>query len=335
MFEGMKTLRLLYETGQLEYENAKLQMEREVRKAYNQILLAQEQAAMLRESFDAANRQVAIAQANYNAGLAPELNVLQAQVSRENMRPQIDQAESGIKIAMARFADTLGLPYDTPLELVPVKTDGEFVSLDVTELIRQASANKPEIQSLRQQILILESGRKTARLQLTPALTLDWTGTQAFTRDPWKDSWFNSDHWTGGGAFSLGLGWKLDSLLPFSSGFQGIKDAEADIKSKNIDIAMAVRSTEIEIYNIVLNLERIMLTTETQQKAIDLAERTTTLTEQAYRAGLQDFLQVQNAVLELRRARVQMLEHQFNYLNGLIDLEYSIGVPFGTLSNPT
>jgi hypothetical protein len=27
-----------------------------------------------------------------------------------------------------------------------------------------------------------------------------------------------------------------------------------------------------------------------------------------------------------------MLEQQFNYLNSLIDLEYSIGVPFGTLS---
>jgi outer membrane protein TolC len=46
---------------------------------------------------------------------------------------------------------------------------------------------------------------------------------------------------------------------------------------------------------------------------------------------LQDFFQVQSAEQSLRQARVQMLEQQFNYLNGLIDLEYSIGVPFGTL----
>jgi hypothetical protein len=28
-----------------------------------------------------------------------------------------------------------------------------------------------------------------------------------------------------------------------------------------------------------------------------------------------------------------MLEQQFNYLNGLLDLEYAIGVPFGTLNS--
>jgi hypothetical protein len=44
-------------------------------------------------------------------------------------------------------------------------------------------------------------------------------------------------------------------------------------------------------------------------------------------------LQVQSADLSRRQARVQMLEQQFNYRTGLIDLEYSIGVPFGTLSN--
>jgi outer membrane protein TolC len=333
MFEGMKTLQYAYLSGQTGLETMKIQTEREIRKAYNQILLAQEQAALLKESYDAANRQVAIAQANYNAGLAPELNVLQAQVSRENMRPQIEQAESGIKIALARFADTLGFSYDTSLELVPVKTDGEFVSLDVAELIQKASANKPEIQALRQDILGLESQRKAKQLQLTPALTLSWTGSQAFIKDPWKDNWFSGDDWKGGGQLSLGLGWKLDSLLPISSASQSIKDTDADIKSKNIDIALAVRSTEIEVYNIVLTLERVRLTAETKQKAIDLAERTTTLTEQAYRAGLQDFLQVQNAVLGLRQARVAKLEEQYNYLNGLIDLEYAIGVPFGTLSN--
>jgi outer membrane protein TolC len=332
MFEGMKTLQYAYLSGQMAYETAAIQMEREVRKAYNQLLLAQEQAALLKESYDAANRLVAIAQANYNAGLQPELAVLQQQVSRENMRPQIEQAESGIKIAMARFADTLGLPYNTPLDLIPVQANDTFISFDVTDLIQKASANKPEIQALRQDILGLESQRKAKQLQLTPALTLSWTGSKTFTGDPWKDSWFDND-WKTGGSFSIGLGWKLDSLLPFSASSQGIKDTEADIQSKNVDIALAVRSTEIEIYNIVLTLDRVRLTAETKQKAIELAEKTTTLTEQAYRAGLQDFLQVQNAVLELRKARVSKLEEQYNYLNGLIDLEYAIGVPFGTLSN--
>jgi outer membrane protein TolC len=66
---------------------------------------------------------------------------------------------------------------------------------------------------------------------------------------------------------------------------------------------------------------------------VNLAEQSYRLTEESYRAGLSDFLQVQSAELELRKARAGMTEQRFNYLTSLIDLEYSIGVPFGTLGN--
>ncbi|MDR1278191.1 MAG: TolC family protein, partial [Treponema sp.] len=50
------------------------------------------------------------------------------------------------------------------------------------------------------------------------------------------------------------------------------------------------------------------------------------------RGGLQDFNSVQNAEEALRQARMGVVAQQFSYLQGLIDLEYAIGVPFGTLS---
>jgi outer membrane protein TolC len=48
---------------------------------------------------------------------------------------------------------------------------------------------------------------------------------------------------------------------------------------------------------------------------------------------LQDFQAVQSASLALDQAKLQLLQVNFNYLNDLIDLEYSIGVPFGTLTS--
>jgi outer membrane protein TolC len=125
----------------------------------------------------------------------------------------------------------------------------------------------------------------------------------------------------------------LNSLLPFTKQGQSLKDTDNALRTLNIGLAQAIRGTEIEIYNTVLSLERSKTLAETQAETVALAERTYRLTEEAYRAGLQDLLQVQSADLSRRQAQVQMLEQQFNYLTGLIDLEYSIGVPFGTLSN--
>ncbi|MDR2304057.1 MAG: TolC family protein [Treponema sp.] len=334
MFEAMKTLRLNYQGGLISYDKAKIQLERDVRKSYYQMLLVQEQVELLVESFAAAERQAAVAEANYRAGLAPELTLLQAQVSRENMKPQIDQAENGLKVLYAQFAMNLGLPYDTQFELVSAQEETNYIPLDVAELVRRASTGKPDIKELRHSILTLKSSRKAQLLTLTPGLSLSWNGTSAFIQDPWKDSWFDSsDNWQKGGSFTIALGWKLDSLIPWSTSFQAIKDIDDNITTADLGLDQAIQGTEIEVYNTVLQLEKTRITAETQQKAIDLAEKSFQLTEEAYRAGLQDLLQVQNAELSLRQARVQMLEQEFNYRNGLIDLEYSIGAPFGTLSS--
>jgi len=333
MFENMRRLRLDYESGLLSYEKAKAQLERDVRKAYHNMLLLQENIALLRGSFENTERQVQMAQANYNAGLAPELTLLQARVARENMRPVIDQAENGLKLSMAQFAMYLGLDYNTPFELEPAAENINFIPLDIAEMISRAANGKPDIQELRHTIMMLQSARRMQIYSLTPSLSLNWNLNSAFIRDPWKDPWFNNgDDWMKSGSFSITMAIRLHSLIPFSTDFQGIRNLDDQIRTANIGLAQMINGTEIEIYNTVLALERTRVSAEAQAQTVALAEQAYRLTEQAYRAGLQDYFQVQNAEQSLRQARVQMLEQQFNYLNGLIDLEYSIGVPFGTLT---
>ncbi|MCL2765693.1 MAG: TolC family protein [Treponema sp.] len=331
MFENMSRLRLDYETGLLSYEKAKAQLERDVRKAYHNMLLLQENITLMRGSFANVERQVQMAQANFNAGLAPELILLQARVARENMRPVIDQVENGLRLSMAQFAMFLGMDFDTQFELIPVTGGIDFIPLDVSQMITQAASRKPDIQELKQTILMLESARKMQVYSLTPNLNLSWNTNQIFIRDPWKDSWFNGNYWTDRGSFSITLGLRLHSLIPFSTDSQGIKNLDDQLTTANIGLAQMVRGTEIEVYNTVLSLERTRINAQAQTETVRLAEQAYRLTEEAYRAGLQDYFQVQSAEQSLRQARVQLLEQQFNYLNGLIDLEYSIGVPFGTL----
>jgi outer membrane protein TolC len=297
------------------------------------MLLLGENIDLLRRSFANAERQVAMAQANYNNGLAPQLTLLQAQVARDNMRPTIDQAENGLKLAMASFAMNLGLDYDTLFELVPEEGEPGYAALNVEDLISRAANGKPELMELRQTLLATGYGRKAQALQLhTPALILSWNYAPALS-DPWGNNWFEGDNWSDRGNFSVILNMSLNSLFPFTKQGQSLKDTDNALGSLNVALAQAIRGTEIEVYNTVLSLERSKTLAQTQAETVALAERTYRLTEDAYRAGLQDFLQVQSAELALRQAQVQALEQQSNYRTGLIDLEYSIGVPFGTLSN--
>jgi outer membrane protein TolC len=337
LIAGIETIRSDYQAGLVSLEKAKLQLERDVRKAYNQILLLEQNAALLQENYANTVRQAAATEANFRAGLVPRLSYLQAQVAVENMKPTISDMENNLKALRANFAMSLGLPYDTIFILEPLNGEGFHIPLDLAELISKAASGKPDILELQRNIIYLQNARKAQALQVhTPYLRLGWTLSSTFNPmlDPFKDSLFTGDNWNKGGNFSLTLGISLNGLFPFTKeGGQRLQDLDNNIRSLNINLAQAIRGTELEIYTKVNSLEKTQTSAEVQMAAVELAELSFRLTDEAYRAGLQDFQAVQSSNLALQQARLQLLTQNFNYLNDLIDLEYAAGVPFGTLSS--
>ncbi|MDR2181646.1 MAG: TolC family protein [Treponema sp.] len=321
-----------YHAGRIGVEKAKLALERDVRKACFDLLLARGRIALLRESYANAERRAASAQANYRAGLIPEVSMLQAQVARDNMRPTLDEAENGYKALMARFALYLGLPYNSQFELEE-QAGAEFIPLDTEELIAKAAANKPDIEELRRSLAALKARRTSTFFSIyTPSLQLAYTRAPLFNGDPLKDPVLDFDRWKEStGAFSITLLWRLNGLLPFTAEYQGYRELDDMVKALNLGLAQAVQGAETETYNIILTLEKTRASVEAQKNTVALAERTLLLSEVAYRNGLKEFLDVQNDQLALNQARLESLNQNYNYLKDLLDLEYAIGVPFGSL----
>ena len=334
LIEGIKSIKQDYSAGLITYEKAQLQLERDIRKAYNQILLMEENAALLMGSYENAVRQADMAEANYRAGLVPRLSMLQTQVTVANMRPSIDELENAINALKGSFAMYLGLPYDTLLELEPFPPGDFVVPPDLAELIRSAVVNKPDIRELRANIISLESGRRAQALQFyTPFLRFGWSWSSSLP-DPFNVNWADAE-WMKSGSFTITLGYSLNTLFPFTTQGQSLKDMDNTIRSLNIALAQLVMGTELEIFTKLNSLEKTLLTGEALSASVELAELSYTLTEEAFRAGLQDHQTVQNAELALRQAQLNLLTQQYNYINDLIDLEYAVGVPFGTLSSRT
>ena len=331
---GIQAIHSEYHAGLVTFEKAKLQLERDIRKTYNQILLLENTVALQNEAFANAKKQAQTAEANYQAGLVPRLTWLQAQVQVENLKPAITELENSLKALKGSFAMTLGLPFDTILNLEPFPAGDYYIPLDLADLISKASSGKPDILELQRNIRFLQISRKAIAMQLyTPFLNFSWNMTSAFTKDPWKNNWFSHNDWKGGGNFTITLGMSLNSLLPFTKEGQSLKDMDNTLVSMNIALAQVIHGTELEIYTKLNSLEKTQTSAEVQRAAVELAELSYKLTEEAYRAGLQDFQSVQNSALALSQARLQLLSQQFNYINDLIDLEYAVGVPFGTMSS--
>jgi len=334
LFEAMRNLRLDLDAGKITLEQAKFKLERDVRKSYYSILLLKENIALMDENLVAALRRVTQAEANYRAGFVPELTVLQAKVASENLKPAIAELKNGLESSLAAFAMNLGYPRGTKVELEGFGA-GDFagVDLDGDALVARAASGKLDVLALRQSLLLLESAKKLTWYQLyTPSLTLGFNVDPTLS-DPWGNSWFEGDNWKQrSGMLRMTLGFRLNGLLPPSKEALGLVDLDDNVRKLNAALALTIRGSELEIDSLLLKLAKSKSGIATLGLNVELAGKAYSLSEEAYRAGAKDILDVQNQELELRKAQLEVLKEKFNYLTGLIDLEYAVGVPFGTIS---
>jgi outer membrane protein TolC len=331
IFEGMDNLRLEYEAGLISYAQARTKLERDVRKAYYSILLLQENVALMQENIAAAERRSAQAEANYRAGLVPELTFLQARVAAANLKPALEELRNAVTSSLAGFAMNLGLPRGTSISLAEVPAP-VFVELDANELSGTVASGRLEVRSLLKSLELIESARKLTALQLySPTLVLGLNFDPTFQGDPLDESWFKDEGWKQrSGMFRATLSYRLNGLLPVTKEAQGLQELDESREKLRIALAQTIRGMETEVDSIILRLDKARRTIDALQLNVELAQRAYSLAEEAYRSGAKDLLDVQNAELELRKARNEVLKEKFNYLTGLLDLEYALGLPFGT-----
>ncbi len=332
LFEGVKALRADYESGLISYAQAEARLERDVRKSFFGLLLAQANIRLMEEQIDAARRRYEQTQANYLAGGTSELNALQARVAWENLKPALTEIRIGYEAARDAFAMTLGLPRGTVVE-----TSGEIrpvsAELDSRKLVETGLSSRLDVQSLIKTLETLEIQETALKYQLwTPNLILGWNADPTFQGDPWKDDLFGKDMWSqSSGMFRLTLSLRLNGFFPFSQEAQQLKSLQDQKEILRASLAMALRGAETEIDSLVRQLDKSRDSRAALTLNVELADRAYRLSEQAYRAGAADLLDVQNAELELRKARLELLKEDYTYVTSLLDLEYAVGARFGTL----
>jgi len=332
LFEGIKGLRLDYEAGRIGYEQAVKQLERDVRKNFYSILLLEENMKLMERNIEAAERRYGQASANYRSGLAPELTMLQARVAWENMKPALEEMRIGYAASLDAFAMVLGLPRGTALDL-----DGSispsYVAVDAGELLARRLGERLDIRALEKSIDTMESTERALRYQLqTPSLVLGWNADPALSGDAFETGWFGKDAWEqSSGMFRITLSMRLNGLLPQSKEAQDLAELRDGIEKARSGLAQALRGAEIEVDDLARKLAKSRSSAAALALNVELAERAYRLSEEAFRAGSKDLLDVQSDEIELQKARLEVLKENFNYVTGVLDLEYAVNLPFGSL----
>lgn len=329
----IKAAKADYEGGKITYEKSVRETEVNVRKLFYGLLLQQENIRIQKASLENARLRAVQTETNFKNGLVPELSMLQAQVSYENKRPEVEQADRLLRQQLDTFAFIIGLPVGTNIVL-DGSIEPEYVDVDVDTLIQKYSASSLDIKNLDATISSLKDNLSAINLSsYTPALALNYSLQPALIYGLDFDRYTDADNWNDSNSFSITLAWNLTNLLPWSSNRQNAKNIESNLKKLELSREMAVENQKVEVRKAVDTLTQARQQIDAMGRNIKLAQRSYEMTMRSYRNGTTELLDVRDAESQLDQAKLGLANQKFNYISALLDLEKTLNINLTSAKN--
>ena len=328
LFTSIKSARLSYEQGEISYEQACRTVELNVRQAFYGLLYEKENITVQERNLQTAKEQYEQNRAKYNQGRMSELDVLSAEVKYKTLEPTVESAYVTFHNDLASFKQLLGMDVHTVADLSGSLEDvlpaGE-VSLD------GVTVNSPALSSLQKQLEVARVSLTSARFSAyAPSLTASW---QHGLIPASGEHIAQSSQLDQAGTVSLTATIPLDGLLPWSSRADGVASAQDKIADLELQLKDAETSLSVSTESSLRKIRQSQSSIKSKQANVELAQRSYDMTLQAYNRGVKDLLSLQDASDNLLSAQMSLKNEQRTLVNAVLELENTIGVPFGTLVN--
>ncbi|PZM85257.1 MAG: hypothetical protein DKT66_03485 [Candidatus Melainabacteria bacterium] len=320
-----------------EIRNALWQLRGDIRKAYTELVVAQETYETLVDLYDLSARLYEVAAKRFQAGDVPELDVLKARllngqngIERDVGARRVVQARQALAILLGRNVDTQVevprlQPFKLRAEIIDLLPDfnKEMPKLDV--LLAAAKQNRLELKVLERAIAAAKAQLKVAYGEILPNPTLG-VGSSVVNGPPLDPSQLDPDKPLPKNVFH-GYFIQVFQPLPIFDLNQGdISKYRATIRALNSQVTSQENVIQQEVsaaYQRVLAARQRILTY--QQKLLNDSNEVARLARRSYEVGQSDItstLLTQQANIQIRN---QYLDAVNSYQQAFTDLEQSIG----------
>jgi len=327
LFTNLAQAQLAYQSGSLTYDIARRSLEKNVRLSFGSLLLEEENIKLSEENLARKQQSYDDTRTKYKSGLASDLDVLSAQVAVETLKPSLQKLRTSYINDLGQFKVLLGIPTSQDVTLTGSLDEEVEKSLRL-DALDSANGESPDVRqaalSLRSAELTLDSDRLSSWL---PTTSLSWTTSPSRS----LASGANSDWTDSSGALSLTLSYSLDSFFWWTTKSTAIASAQDAVKQSRSSLDETRTDSALTRENDIRLIRQAVESLATQTLNLALAQKTYDLTRDAYQHGTKDLLTLQSSEGDLNQAHYDLLSQRYTLLSAVLDLEYELDLPFGTL----
>lgn len=306
VFIGLRAARTTREFYLINEQLTQNEIIEKVAQAYWKVYQAQQALQNIQENLALTEKTAQVVEGSFKAGLAKKIDLDRITVALNNLRSAEQQASSGLTLAKHALKYLMGLPITEPISLPK-----DAFKADYRLAFEKGDAsNRTEIKALEKQKELLTLSAKATRSGLYPSLALQATyGYLGMgPKTPLIYGKKDKVYWSNYSAISLGLN------IPIFSGFgTKAKVQQALIEIEAIDATLKDTRLAMDLAqeNAQTQLANNLLTIQTQEENVKLAQEVLSNTQNNYQQGLASLTDL----LESERA---LSDAKNNYTNALL-----------------
>ncbi len=282
-----------------------------IKNAYWGLFSAEKLKKAVDDNFLQVKAHLADIQNFFKQGLSTKNDVLKVEVQLSEIELQQIDAKNSVKIAIVNLDNVIGLPLSSDLQIpqnVSVSDNNEY---DLTELIKEAIQNRPDLKAMEYQVEASKTGIALAQSNWYPQIYL--TGNYYYSkpnqrilpsRNQFDATW------------DVGIGLSFN-IWNWGATKDQTTQAEAQYEQSNDGLKSMKDAITLEVtqdyYNMIKAKEKILV-----------AEQTVSQAEENYRVTDDKFKQGLALNSELLDAETALLQAKTNQIQSLADYELAV-----------
>lgn len=291
-----------FKSAEVNLEAARASAVLQAAEAYYDAVLAERLVEIAEASFEQAERTLTQVRAGEGAGARPEFDVLRAEVTVENERPNVLRSRIDRDLAALRLRQVLELPPEKRILLTTRL--GDQTGAGVPKLAREAADIPEDPEALRAPVVQAAEGVRFVEASVDIAQSQRWPGValvSQFGGVNYPDALFPDfsawrPNWTIGVALQV----------PIFTGFRitaDVRAAEADLLEARAQYEQIAELARLDTLNARKQLEASELVWEATASSVEQAEKAYSIAELRYREGISTQLELSDAQLLFEQAQ--------------------------------
>lgn len=298
---------------------SKLDLINQVKKAFYQLLLAQDSYSVLLKSYNQSVDNYNVVKEKFEQGMVSEYDKITAEVQMRNLNPSVVSSKNAITLSNLQLKVLLGLD-----DSVNISVKGNLKDYENEVFEKMASTRSfglSENSTMKQFDLNAEILKKNLSLQnanFLPTIGANFQYNYVSMNDNFK---FKDYIWN---PYST-LGVNVTIPLYKASNFTKVKKTKIQIKQLEENRINTKRQLTTQISNYLNNMSASTEQLVSNKEAIYQAEKGRMIAEKRYEVGKGTVLELNNSEVALTQSKLTYNQSIFDYLTAQADLDLVLG----------